>query len=84
MFYIYDFCKGLCLFRGVVHLVVVMLQLLYIWYIMTFVCKDSTQLVGQVECLYMLGVGHLDIMCFVHVSHVWCYYSYMLELFIGP
>jgi len=50
MFYIYDFCKGLCLFRGVVHVVhlgVVMLQLLYIWYIMTFVC--STRL-GQVVC----------------------------------
>jgi hypothetical protein len=46
MFCIYDFCKGLCLFRGVVHVLhlgVVMLQLLYIWYIMTFVCKDSVE-----------------------------------------
>jgi len=78
------FVKGFCLFKGVVHVVhlgVVMLQLLYIWYIMTFVCKDKI----RTSCvLYMLGVGHLDIKCVTHVSHVRCYYSYMLELFIGP
>jgi hypothetical protein len=78
------FVKGLCLFRGVVHVVhlgVVMLQLLYIWYIITFVCKDKI----RTSCvLYMLSVGHLDIMCVVHVSHVWCYYSYMLELYVDP
>jgi hypothetical protein len=77
------FVKGLCLFRGVVHVIhlgVVMLQLLDIWYIMTFVCKDK---IRTSSVLYMLGVGHLDIMCVVHVSHVWSYYSYMLELLIG-
>jgi hypothetical protein len=66
------FVKGLCLFRSVVyvvHLGVVMLQLLHIWYIMTFVCKDR---IRRSCVLYMLGVGHLDIMCVVHVSHVWC------------
>ncbi len=62
-------------------LVFVMLQLLYIWYIMAFVSKDKI----RTSCvLYMLGVRHLDIMCVVHVSHVWCYYSYTLELFIDP
>jgi len=69
------FVKGLCLFRGVVHVVhlgVVMLQLLDIWDIMTFVCKDK---IRTSSVLYMLGVGHLDIICVVHVSHVWSYYS---------
>jgi hypothetical protein len=62
--------KGLCLLSGVVHVVhlgVVMLQLLYIWYIMTFVCTDKI----RTSCvLYMLSVGHLDIMCVLYMFHM--------------
>jgi hypothetical protein len=65
------FVKGLCLFSGVVHVVhlgVVMLQLLCIWYIMTFVCKDKI----RTSCvLYMLSVGHLDIMCVLYMFHMY-------------
>jgi len=65
------FVKGLCLFRGVVHVIhlgVVMLQLLDIWYIMTFVCKDK---IRTSSVLYTLGVGHLDIMCVLYMFHMY-------------
>ncbi len=53
------FVKGLCLFRGVggvVHLGVVMLQLLYIWYMMTFVYKDKIRTSCVLYMFHMYGV----------------------------